>query len=92
MIMSFRDKDTRRVFNDEFVSRFQEIRDSARRKLLWLDAVTSLDQVGRLPGSRPEALKGDRKGQYIIRINARWRICFRWHRGHAFQVEIVDLH
>lgn len=56
-----------------------------------LDAATQLRDLAA-PGNRPEALKGDRKGQYSIRINAQWRICFAWREGHAYEVEIVDYH
>ena len=57
-----------------------------------MDAATSLKDLSGLPGNRLEALKGDRKGQYSIRINDRWRICFEWHEGNAENVEIVDYH
>jgi proteic killer suppression protein len=60
--------------------------------LVILDSATSLNDLSGLPGNRLEALKGDRKGQYSIRINDQWRICFEWSDGHADNVEIVDYH
>ena len=65
---------------------------AARRKLMMLDAATSLDTLRAAPGNRLEALKGDRKGQHSIRINQQWRVCFKWEAGHAWSVEIVDYH
>jgi len=57
-----------------------------------LDAAPDLQTLATLPGNRLEALKGDRKGQYSIRINDQWRICFQWREGHSYAVEIVDYH
>lgn len=92
MIRSFKDAATERLFNDEDVQRFRAIERQARRKLLLLNSTSRLDDL-RLPrGNRLEALKGDRKGQYSIRINDQWRICFRWRDGGAEDVEIVDYH
>lgn len=92
MIRSFRDDDTERLFNDESVRRFQAIERAARRKLLVLNASKRLEDLRSPPGNRLEALKGDRQGQYSIRINDRWRICFVWLEGDAYDVEIVDYH
>ena len=92
MIRSFRCKDTERLFNDEDVKRFRSIAVSARKKLELLDAAISLDVLRVLPGNRLEKLKGDRKGQWSIRINDQWRICFRWKDQDAFDVEICDYH
>ena len=64
----------------------------ALRKLRMLDAATRLDELRVPPGNRLEALKGDRAGQFSIRINDQWRVCFRWQDGHAYDVEIVDYH
>ena len=64
----------------------------ARRKLLYLNEARRLGDLATLPGNRLEALTGDRKGQYSIRINDRWRICFVWRDGDAYEVEIVDYH
>jgi proteic killer suppression protein len=69
-----------------------EIQQAARRKLKLIDATTSLDALRLPPGNRLEALQHDRKGQYSIRINDQWRICFRWERDGAAAVEIVDYH
>lgn len=91
MIRSFADRDTERLFNDEFVRAFASFERAAHRKLMILDAATRLDDLLAPPGNRLEALKGDRRGQHSIRINDQWRICFRWDNG-AHQVEIVDYH
>ena len=91
MIKSFADRDTERLFADEFVKAFGAIERAARRKLLLLDAVTRLDDLRVPPGNRLEALRGNRTGQHSIRINDQWRICFRWSDG-ACDVEIVDYH
>jgi toxin HigB-1 len=92
VIRSFADRDTHRLFEDERVRRFQAIERQARRKLLLLDAASSLDDLRVPPGNHLEALSGDRVGQSSIRINKQWRICFRWHNGDACDVEIVDYH
>lgn len=92
MIRSFRCKDTEKLFHDKRVSRFHLIEWQARKKLLYLHAAESLQVVGAFPGSRLEALRGDRKGQYSIRINQQWRICFKWKDSDAYDVEIVDYH
>lgn len=92
MIRSFRDPRTEALFNDQDVPRFRGIERGARRKLLYLHQAQRLDELKVPPGNRLEALKGDRKGQYSIRINDQWRICFRWKDGDAFEVEIVDYH
>jgi proteic killer suppression protein len=68
------------------------LQNAARRKLMMLDAASSLGTLRATPGNRLEALKGDRKGQHSIRINQQWRVCFRWEAGHAWDVEIVDYH
>jgi toxin HigB-1 len=91
MIESFADRDTERLFRDEKVRRFQAIERQARRKLLQIDAADELSDLRVPPGNRLETLTGDRKGQYSIRINDQWRICFRWQHG-AHEVEIVDYH
>lgn len=89
MIRSCRDKDAQRLLERKFSRRLQSIEKSARVRLEVLEAATSLKDLD-LPGFRLEALKGDRKGQYSIRINDRYRICFTWHDGDAHDVEIVD--
>lgn len=90
MIHSFRDRDRERVFRRLPVRRFAaELQRAAYRKLLVLDAATTLEELRAPPGNRLEKLGGDRKGQYSIRINSQWRICFRWEGG-AHDVEITD--
>ena len=93
MIQSFAEQETERLFRREPVRRFpSSIQRVALRKLLILDAAESLDDLRIPPGNRLEKLRGDRDGQYSIRVNDRWRICFRWQRGDAFDVEMVDYH
>ena len=93
MFKSFRDSNTERVFNRQFVRSLpQEIQQRAFMKLNAIDAAVRLEDL-RLPSSnRLEALKRDRKGEHSVRINDQWRICFLWHDGHAEGVEIVDYH
>jgi len=92
MIRSFRDPRTEALFSDQDVPRFRAIERVARRKLLYLHQAHRLDELKVPPGNRLESLKGNRKGQYSIRINDQWRICFRWKDGDVFDVEIVDYH
>ena len=91
MILSFACEETARVFRAELSRRFPpNIQRGARRKLLALHAATELRHMAVPPGNRLEALKGGRKGQHSNRVNDQWRICFRWHEGNAYNVEIVD--
>ncbi|NOY27074.1 MAG: type II toxin-antitoxin system RelE/ParE family toxin [Oligoflexia bacterium] len=93
MIHSFRDSQTEDLFQGRRAKRLPpQIQRSARRKLLLLDAVVSLESLRVPPGNRLEALKGNRKGQHSIRLNNQWRICFVWRDGNAFHVEIADYH
>ena len=93
MIRSFRDKETERVFNRLPARRLpSDITRAARRKLLILNAAEKLSDLRIPPGNRLEKLSGDRRGQHSIRINERWRICFRWRDGDAYDVKIVDYH
>ena len=92
MIRSFRCKDTQAVFEGEHSRKFQNIARIAEKKLIQLDAAEALSDVGRFPGNYLEPLKGDRRGQYSIRINLQYRICFAWNDGGATDVEIVDYH
>ena len=92
MIRTFHCKDTEKLFNDFKVPRFRAIEGGARRKLLYLNQARQLRDLRAPPGNRLEALKGKRKGQYSIRINNQWRVCFVWRKGDAFEVEIVDYH
>lgn len=94
MIVSFRDRRTRDFAAGKRVKAFSGIERPARLKLDRLEAATSIRDLAALPGNRFEALAGDRKGQYSIRINDQWRICFEWP-GQApgpSNVEIVDYH
>jgi len=94
MILAYRDKRTAAFARGEFVKAFQGFEDQAARRLSILNAAPSLDTLRALAGNRLEALKGDRVGQYSIRINRQWRICFEWPSGQSgpSQVEIVDYH
>jgi proteic killer suppression protein len=92
MIKSFQCRDSERLFNDYDVKKFRGIARKARIKLEILNATVSLDGLRVPPGNRLEALKGDRKGQYSIRIDSQWRVCFRWIDGNAQDVAIVDYH
>ena len=93
MIRSFRDKDTERLFQRQRVAKFAEpVRKAAVRKLIILNAAASLDDLYAVPGNRLEKLKGERKGQFSIRVNDQWRVCFRWVDRDAYDVEIVDYH
>ena len=94
MIVSYRDKRTRNFAAGKRVKTFAGIERAARLKIDRLEAASSLRDLAALPGNRFEALKGDREGQYSIRINDQWRICFEWQREHSgpTRVEIVDYH
>jgi proteic killer suppression protein len=92
MIKTFHCKDTEALFDDRRVLRFQAIERQARRKLLYLHRARNLQDLKQPPGNKLEALKGDRQGQYNIRINDQWRVCFKWKNGDAYDVEIVDYH
>ena len=92
MIKSFKRKDAESLFYDVPVPRFNRIERQARRKLLYLHRARSLQDLIAPPGNRLEALKGDRRAQHSIGINDRWRICFRWEQGNAYDVEITDYH
>ena len=94
MILGYRDKQTERFGQGEFVKAFQRFEQQAARRLAILNAALSLDTLRALPSNRLEALRGDRAGQYSIRINQQWRICFCWPDGQSgpSDVEIVDYH
>ncbi len=92
MIKSFKCKDTDRLFNDIDVKRFRNISRKTRIKLEILNAAISLNSLNIPPGNKLEALKGNRKGQYSIRIDSQWRICFKWNDENTYDVEIVDYH
>ena len=94
MIVSYRDKRTADLAAGKRVKAFFGIERAAQLKVDRLEAASSLKDLAALPGNRFEALKGDRKGQYSIRINEQWRICFEWPQGSPgpVNVEIVDYH
>ena len=91
MIRSFKDHDTERLHNRERVARFKSFERVAQRKLRLLDTATALSDLKGI-GNSLEALKDDRKGQHAFRINEKYRICFIWKDGDAYDVEITDYH
>ena len=92
MIRSFKDRRTLRFFEGRRVAAFQGFADQAARRLTILDSAETLGDLAALPSNRLEALRGDRSGRYSIRINAQWRVCFRWTDDGPREVEIVDYH
>jgi len=93
MIRSFADRETERVWEGRRSRRLPgDIQATAVRRLRSLDAAEHLEDLRSPPGNRLEALLGDRRGQYSMRINQQWRLCFRWSDGHAYDVEICDYH
>lgn len=93
VLRSFADKDTERVWRRERSKGLdQNTQRAALRKLLILDAAEILDDLMVPPGNRLEKLRGDRAGQYSVRVNQKWRICFRWTPAGPDDVEIVDYH
>jgi proteic killer suppression protein len=93
MILSFKDKVTELVYNRQFSKKLpQNIQHVALRKLVIIHNSVNLVDLKVPPGNNLEQLHGDREGQYSIRINSQWRICFTWEGNNAFNVEIVDYH
>ena len=93
MIKSFKCKETKRIWNGRRSSKLPEnIQNKALRKLRQIDAAQTISDLRNPPGNKLEALKGDRKGQYSIRIDRQWRICFVWNDEKVNDVEIVDYH
>ena len=93
MIRSFRDKDTEKLFRRERSKAVPpDVQRVALRKLAQVDAAANIQDLKVPPGNRLEALSGGRRGQFSIRINEQWRVCFVWKDGHAHEVEIVDYH
>jgi proteic killer suppression protein len=92
VIRSFASRDIERLSQREPVRRFRSIERVALRKLEQLQIAAALKDLASPPGNRLEALRGDRTGQYSIRINDQFRVCFRWENGDAFDVEITDYH
>jgi proteic killer suppression protein len=92
VIQSFKCKETQALFEGGGSKRFRSISETVERKLAQLHAAQTLEFLRSPPGNRLEALKGDRKGQYSIRVNDQWRICFEWSESGPTNVEIVDYH
>jgi len=94
MIQSYRDKRTKEFAEGKRVKEFEGFRRQAEKRLDILDAATGLPDLQALPSNALESMKGDRKGQYSIRINMQWRICFEWPEGQSgpSNIEIVDYH
>jgi proteic killer suppression protein len=93
VIRTFGDRDTQAVFQGEFVKRLdRRMQQRAREKLKYLDSAADLRDLMIPPSNQLESIKGDRQGQYSIRVNKQWRVCFEWKDGDAFDVEIVDYH
>ena len=93
MIRSFRCRETRTIFHRQSSRKFpHEIQQRAFMKLNAIDAATQIEDLSLPSSNRLEALKGERKGQWSIRINDQWRVCFRFENGDAYDVEIVDYH
>ena len=91
-IQGFRNRRSARFFEGEFVSDFKGFQRQARHRLTLLDEAIDLTALAEYPGNRLERLRGDRAGQYSIRINRQWRICFYWSDQGPYDVEIVDYH
>ncbi len=92
MIRSFKDRRTERLFNGDRVREFQGFARQAEKRLRLLDAADTLEALQLLPSNRLEALRGDRRGQFSIRINRQWRVCFEWREDGPRNVEIVEYH
>ncbi len=93
MINGFACKETEKIYSGHYSKKLpNDIQRIARRKLLYLDEAEIIDDLRVPPGNRLEALKGNRKGQWSIRINDQWRVCFTWKGMNASKVEIVDYH
>jgi len=93
VILSFKDKETKKIFNEEVSRKFPlEIQRAVLRKLLAIDSAHVIEDL-RVPiGNRLEKLKADRKEQYSVRVNNQYRICFQWQNGNAINVELCDYH
>ena len=93
MIRSFRSKETEKIWSGARSRKLpSDIQERALRKLRQIDAALTMADLRNPPSNELEALKGDRKGQWSIRVNSQWRVCFRWVEGEATDVEIVDYH
>ncbi|GAA4811917.1 type II toxin-antitoxin system RelE/ParE family toxin [Tomitella cavernea] len=93
MIRSFGTKDTERIWHEQYVKRVDRtVQRASMRKLELIHAAKDVEDLRVPPGNRLERLVGDRRGQYSIRVNAQWRLCFFWRHGGADNVELVDYH
>jgi proteic killer suppression protein len=93
VIRTFASRETSELFAGRSSRRLpSDVQRRALQKLVALHAVSAVEEIGRIPGNRLEKLSGSRRGQYSIRINNQWRICFNWRNGDAYDVEIVDYH
>ena len=93
MIRTFKNRETEKIFKREYSKKYpSDIQNIALRKLRMLNRSMNINDLKVPPANRLEKLKGNRVGQYSIRINDQWRICFEWHQNDAFKVEIVDYH
>jgi proteic killer suppression protein len=95
MIASFKDDETELIWKGSFSKKIKlpsQLHDMARRKLRMLAAATTIETLRVPPNNRLESLRGNRSGQWSIRINDQWRICFKWQDGNANEVEITDYH
>jgi proteic killer suppression protein len=92
VIQSFRNTETERLFYQQSSKRFLQIEKATLRRLIHLNQARALRDLAAIPGNRLEALKGARTGQFSIRINDQYRICFVWRDGDAYEVEITDYH
>lgn len=93
MIKSYASKETEKIWNGVVSRKLPtDIQRSARRKLRMLNNAKTLNDLKIPPANRLEALKGERKGQYSVRINEQWRVCFKWQHGDCYEVEITDYH
>ena len=92
MIATFKDSETEELFNGIAAPRFVAFASVAKRKLRMVAAAAQVEDLRVPPGNRLEALSGDRAGQWSIRVNDRFRVCFEWANGAAYNVEIVDYH
>jgi len=95
MIASFRDEETEFIWKGRFSKKIKlpvQLHNAARRKLRMIAAATTLETLRVPPNNRLEALKGKREGQWSVRINDQWRVCFQWKNGNALDVEITDYH
>ena len=93
MIRSFKDKETTKIFNRHISRKFsKDVQHVIYRKLIILDAAEIIQDLRVPPGNRLEKLSGKRKGQYSIRVNDQWRVCFKWSNGDSYDVEVTDYH